>query len=58
MVRLFCNATGTGTLVRCLNLPTKRYMSNVRSSIKIRVTVPSVHNAHSLDFSQLIIMAF
>ena len=34
--------SGTGT-VRCLNLPTKRFMCNVRPSMKIRATVPDVH---------------
>ena len=40
-VRLSCS--GTGTVVRCLNLPTKRFMCYVRASIKIRVTAPDVH---------------
>ena len=30
-------------MLRCLTLPTKRFMSNVRPSMKIRATVPSVY---------------
>ena len=47
-VRLFCDGTGT---VRCLNLPTKRVTSNLRPSMKIRVTMPGEHL--SLGYSQL-----
>ena len=51
-VRLFCNGTGTlrwhGTLVRCLNLPTKRFMCNVWTSMKIRDTVPDVHRVYAI----------
>ena len=54
-VRLFCNERGSrvryaffemvrwyGTLVRCLNLPTKRFMCYVRPSMKICATVPGM----------------
>ena len=34
---------GYGSLVRCLNLPTKRFICNVQPSMKIGVTVPGVH---------------
>ena len=34
---------GYGTMVRCLNLPTKRFMCNVQPSVKICETVIGVH---------------
>ena len=34
---------GYGMLVRCLNLPTKRFMCNVRPSMKIPANVPGMH---------------
>ena len=37
-----------GTLVRCLNLPTKRFMCNVRPSMKICATVPGVHILYAI----------
>ena len=53
--RPFCNGTGTnGKLVRYLNLPTKRFMCNVRPSMKIHATVPGVHNG--LGYLQVMII--
>ena len=52
MERFFCNGTGQGTsTVRYLNLPTKRFMCNVRPSMKILGTVPGVHIVYRLFLS-------
>ena len=53
----FSEGYSYGTLVRCLNLPTKRIMRNVRPSMKIRATETGVQCAHSLGCSQVIIIA-